>query len=138
MSLVNDLQKSALTALLEAVFAEPALLKAFFAIGANRRCHHTERSDLLRHSLEVAEGVRGALRTDGQTNGLEGEAAIVVALIRDLHLEAARIAIRRERNERGGAGCENEHQPNHCQISQAMPQICLRMVTPTKTRRLWY
>jgi len=84
VSLVNDLQEPALAAFLETVFAEPDLLKAFCTIGANRRYHHTERGGLLRHSLEASEGVRNALRTDGETNGLEDEAAIVVALIHDL------------------------------------------------------
>ena len=84
VSLVSDLQEPALTGFLESVFAEPVLLRAFCTIGANRRYHHTERGGLLRHSLEVAEGVRNALRTGGETNSLEDEAAIVVALIHDL------------------------------------------------------
>ena len=84
LRLVDSLHEPGLTFFLEDVFSEPDLLKAFCAIGANRGYHHAGRGGLLRHSLEVAEGVQSALRTNGETIVLEDEAAIVVALLHDL------------------------------------------------------
>ncbi len=82
--LVNSLEEVALISFLEALFSDFELLKNFCTIGANRHYHHTQQGGLLRHSLEVAEGVQSALRTSWGTDVLEDEAAIVVALLHDL------------------------------------------------------
>ena len=81
--LADSLTRTAFRQFLEAVFSEQRFTWAFLTLPASQRCHHACRGGLLRHSIEVAEGVQGMLQSF-EANPLLGEAAILVGLLHDV------------------------------------------------------
>jgi 3'-5' exoribonuclease len=66
---------------LACVFSDPDFARAFLTLPAGHRCHHTEPGGLLRHSLEVAEGIQGLKL---QMHPLKRDAGILLGLFHDV------------------------------------------------------
>lgn len=81
--LVDSLSTAGFRRFLENVFSDQSFTWTFLTQAAGQRCHHAFPGGLLKHSLEVAEGVQ-AMMTAMPSNRLMGEAAVLIGLLHDV------------------------------------------------------
>lgn len=83
LDLANSLSVLAFRQFLESVFSDPEFAWAFVTLPAGRTCHHVFTGGLLKHSLEVAEGIQAVVNVIS-SNRVMGEAAVVTGLLHDI------------------------------------------------------
>ncbi|AHK78912.1 metal-dependent phosphohydrolase [Ectothiorhodospira haloalkaliphila] len=81
VSLAESLESEAYRQFMISVFSDPPFAADFLTLSAAYRCHHAEPGGLLRHSLEVAEGIQ-ALNL--KMHPLKRDAGILLGLFHDV------------------------------------------------------
>ncbi|MCG5495966.1 MULTISPECIES: HD domain-containing protein [Ectothiorhodospira] len=81
VALAESLESEAYRQFMVSVFSDPPFAVDFLTLPAAYRCHHAEPGGLLRHSLEVAEGIQ---RLDLKMHPLKRDAGILLGLFHDV------------------------------------------------------